>query len=471
MSRGAMPVTGIALALVAGPASAQDAAVPQRPAYNFQRFREDWSVLREIPEEERTDFWDPIKYIPLSRDGVIWASFGGSARLRLENWSNFNFVPGADDTFLLWRLLMHVDVHLGENIRAFVQGKSSLSTKRDLPGGTRTLDVDELDLEEAFADFRIPFGSDLSLTLRPGRQWLLFGRQRVVSPLTWSNTLRRWDGASAILECGGWTAQGFWGEFVPVLKYDFNVPDRQTQLYGVYATGPVLGSDLSMDFYMLGLDKGTNVTFDGTTGPERRYTLGGRAFGKVGATGLDYDVEGAWQWGDVGAGDVNAAMFGGIVGYRAEGLWGQPRFTAGFDWGSGDRTAGGDVETYNQLFPLGHAFLGYIDVIGRQNIASFNLGASVQPLKNFTVSLTGYQFWRADSADALYDAGGAVVRPGAPGASLNVGQEIDLVLSYQFDRHLLGELGYSHFFAGDFIDESGPGDDIDFLYVQLEYTF
>jgi hypothetical protein len=211
-----------------------------------------------------------IAPLPLSRDGVLWASFGGSARLRLENWSNFNFVPGADDTFLLWRLLMHVDGHVGENIRAFVQGKSSLSTKRDLPGGTRTLDVDELDLEEAFADFRIPFGSDLSLTLRPGRQWLLFGRQRVVSPLTWSNTLRRWDGASAILECGGWTAQGFWGEFVPVLKYDFNVPDRQTQLYGVYATGPVLGSYLSMDFYMLGLDKGTNVTFDGTTGSERR---------------------------------------------------------------------------------------------------------------------------------------------------------------------------------------------------------
>jgi hypothetical protein len=52
-----------------------------------------------------------------------------------------------------------------------------------------------------------------------------------------------------------------------------------------------------------------------------------------------------------------------------------------------------------------------------------------------------------------------------------VGSEIDLTLKYNFDRHTLMQLGYSHFFAGDFIDESGPDDDIDFAYAMLQYTF
>ena len=64
-----------------------------------------------------------------------------------------------------------------------------------------------------------------------------------------------------------------------------------------------------------------------------------------------------------------------------------------------------------------------------------------------------------------------MLRPGSAGSSRSIGQEIDLLLKYPFDRHLTGLLGYSHFFAGNFIQESGSDKDTDFLYVQLEYTF
>ena len=39
-----------------------------RPTYQFLRYNEDWSELRGVPESELTDFWDSIKYIPLSDD-------------------------------------------------------------------------------------------------------------------------------------------------------------------------------------------------------------------------------------------------------------------------------------------------------------------------------------------------------------------------------------------------------------------
>jgi hypothetical protein len=111
------------------------------------------------------------------------------------------------------------------------------------------------------------------------------------------------------------------------------------------------------------------------------------------------------------------------------------------------------------------------DSIGRQNIIDFNLGLACSPFAKATLGLTGHFFWRADTSDAVYNAGGTAVRAGGLGSSSEVGQEIDLTLKNKFDRHLVGLLGYSHFFAGDFIEESGSSDDIDFLYVQLEYTF
>jgi hypothetical protein len=32
-------------------------------------------------------------------------------------------------------------------------------------------------------------------------------------------------------------------------------------------------------------------------------------------------------------------------------------------------------------------------------------------------------------------------------------------------------VGYSHVFPGAFIDQTGPSNPIDYLYVQMEYTF
>jgi hypothetical protein len=401
----------------------------------------------------------------------MWVTFGGSARLRLEAWDGFGFGAPAndDDVFLLAQFLAHADVHFSKDLRFFVQGKSALSTDRDLPGGKRTLDVDTLDLQQAFGDVVFRFNEDAKLTVRPGRRELLFGKQRLVSPLGWSNTRRTWDGVSAIFECGGWKVEGFWTQFAPVKKYEFNDPDGQTEFFGAYATGKV--GAVGLDLYFLGLQRDDPITFNGTTGTEDRYTLGGRLFGKCGESGFDYDFEGAYQFGEVGSGDVSAFMIGSQLGYKAAEWWSAPRFHVGFDYGSGDERAGGDVETFNHLYPLGHAYLGYIDVVGRQNIIDFNVGAACTPMPKLKAALTGHFFWRDENADALYNAGGGVVRPGARGTDSEVGQEIDLTVSYRFDRHLTGLFGYSHFFAGDFISDTGADDDIDFVYAQLQYTF
>jgi Alginate export len=85
--------------------------------------------------------------------------------------------------------------------------------------------------------------------------------------------------------------------------------------------------------------------------------------------------------------------------------------------------------------------------------------------------LVQYFFWRASNRDALYNAAGAVLRPGTATDARYVGAELDLLVNYQFDRHLLGYVGYSHFFTGAFINRSGPDRNSDFVYAALQYTF
>ncbi len=445
-----------------------------RPKYRVLRFDEDWSALAGHDRTQTGGLFDPIKYIPLSDDSSIWASFGGHVRSRVESWDHFGFGgPGArHDTFLLQRVSLHGDVHFGDNLRLFAEGRTALATNRELPGGLRALDVDNIDLEQLFVDLTIPLEADNSVTIRPGRQVFLFGKQRLVSPLPWANTMRRWDGVSAIFDLSiGWKVHGFWSQFAPVQKYQFNDPDSQTQFYGVYATGTVPGTPHGLDLYFLGLDRDDMIMFNGTMGSEERYTAGGRVWGKIGDSGLDFDVEGAYQFGQVGGPQVSAFMVGSELGYRCSNCPAQPRLHIGLDYASGDDAAGDDVETFNQLFPLGHAYLGYIDIVGRQNIIDFSSGATLKPIDKMTLKLTGHLFWRADGDDALYNAGGGVVRAGALSNEREVGSEIDLLIKYAFNRHLSGMFGYSHFFAGDFIEESGSAADIDFFYLSMQLTF
>jgi len=67
------------------------------PAYKTLRYEEDWSFLRD--KSKRTDFFDPVKYIPLRRDREDWyLSIGGEVRPYPERFSNdgFGTIPGGN---------------------------------------------------------------------------------------------------------------------------------------------------------------------------------------------------------------------------------------------------------------------------------------------------------------------------------------------------------------------------------------
>ena len=392
--------------------------------------------------------------------------WGGSFRLRLEGWRNFAFLPDADDEFVLGRLLLFADTRFNDRIRLFVEGKSALSTDRDLPGGKRPIDVDTLALQQAYLDLNLVESStDVSLQL--GRQALSYGRQRLVSPLPWGNTLRTWDGALVRAgSAGKWTADAFYTWFVPVDKYDTNRRDDDQPFYGVYATY-LAKPQRGIDAYWLHREL-ANAVFNGTEGPERRDTFGLRLYHQSGPWRADVEV--ALQTGRIGANDIDASM----AALELKRFWEDgvvESVSAGVDYGSGDRSPGGKVETFSHLYPLGHAYLGYMDFIGRQNIIAAFLRSRFRVFDKAVVEVTGFTFSRAHRADGLYNAGGGLLRPGDASTDKDVGKELDITLARPVGDSGNLLIGYSHFFPGDFVKTSGPSASSDFAYVQYLLKF
>jgi len=448
--------------------SVQQQAVPQQPAFHKLRYEEDWSVLRGTLRDKQNE---EFKFVPLNSQETAFVSFGGQVRLRGELWRDFAFGgPGSrNDEFGLMRVRLHSDLWLSPHFRVFLEGKSSLATSRELPGGLRTLDVDTADIQNLFVDINL-MTDQASTTLRLGRQEMQLGKQRLVSPLDWANTRRTFDAARLVVKGGGWRIDGFWSEFTGVRKYSLNcADDTGIDFYGIYASRQ--GAAVNYDLYWLGYRR-ERAAWLSFTGEENRQTFGGRLGGIFADDQGFFDLEAALQTGTVGEAGVLAAMLAAQLGYtfRADSL--APRVYTGLDYGSGDEDPGdSDIGTFNQLFPLGHAYLGFIDIVGRQNIVDWSVGASIFPFPKTRFAADLHNFWRASETDALYNAGGGVVRVGGPGISRRVGSEIDLTISRPVNRHLLFTGGFSHFFTAGFLRESGPGEAINFLFGQIQATF
>lgn len=451
------------VAVSTGIVSIGAAAQEGPPAYQNLRFNEDW---RSTPEDGYGDFFDPIKNIRLSDSSTL--SVGGQIRLRHEVWSNFGFNHANDDTFLAWRSFLHTDWRFGDHLRLFVEGKTANLTERELPGGRRAaLDEDELDLWNTFLQLDYSPG-EYTVMVRAGRQEMQYGRQRLISPLDWASNRRIFDGVRFTLARPSkkWSLDGFWTIPVQLRRHKFNQTNDIRNFSGLYYKAKP-HAKLGIEGYFFYLDDDNRETAVDSD----LYTVGGRFWGDI-AHGLSFDLETAYQFGNRNNTGIDAWMVATELTYRPKEVRLAPWVAVGFDYASGDDDpADHNTGTFNQLFPLGHAFNGYIDVVGRQNIVDAHGTVGFWPVaKKVSFKTDIHFFWLADEDDALYNAGGGVVRRGGVDET-SVGTELDLTLAYKIDRHASFTVGYSHFFPGAFIRETGSENGINFLYTQMKYTF
>ena len=135
-----------------------------------------------------------------------------------------------------------------------------------------------------------------------------------------------------------------------------------------------------------------------------------------------------------------------------------------YDYASGNNI-GGDFNQFNQLFPLAHKYLGFIDAVQRANIESPNILITLKPAEKVSLLCWYWHFMSNQDSDIVPSIGGT---PLQSTASKDLGDELDLIATYQIDPRSNVLVGWSHFWRGNKI--LAPKD-ADFFYTQWELNF
>ncbi|MFM2166335.1 MAG: hypothetical protein RIS79_706, partial [Verrucomicrobiota bacterium] len=144
-----------------------------------------------------------------------------------------------------------------------------------------------------------------------------------------------------------------------------------------------------------------------------------------------------------------------------------------YSFGTGDSDpSDGRVNTFQNLFPTNHPPYGLMDTFSWQNMHNVVLRLAAQPHAKVKTTLDFHAFWLATTGDAWYRANGTTrVRGIHPNASSHTGCELDFTAQAKLNAHLDMLLGYSHFFAGAYLSDTGASSDAEFAYLMLTLNY
>ena len=447
--------------------TASHAYAAERPALTANsRFEENYEFLSD--PAKRTDFFDPVKYIPLGDDPHTYLSFGGEVRERYEGFLNnplFGLNHLNHDDYLLSRTLLSADLHVTPYFRSFVQlGHHDVYGKDGAITGTER---SKFDLQQAFAEGDLPLGNGDKVTLRTGRQEMPLGSQRLVSFREGPNIRQSFDAIRAIYQSDEYSLTTFISRPVEIRDASFDdISDHKQDFWGIYGVVP-LTKVLSTDLYYLGLNR-EDAHFAQGTAEEKRHSLGTRLWGKSG--GFDYNEEAVYQFGTFGDGDIRAWTVASDNGYTFKDAPWTPRFGIKADIASGDKNKNNkDLNTFNALFPKG-AYFTENALIGPANFIDLQPNITLKPCSDVMVNFGADILWRENTNDAIYRQPNVAIAGTAGKGGQYTGTQGFILSTWQIDPHVSLTATYVHFAVGDAIKHAGGGDD-DYIGSWLTYRF
>ncbi len=436
-------------------------ANPAAGAHKGLFYNNDFTYLQD-PCYDGWALGDSLKLMPAASGDWGTLSIGGQYRARYQSEIGMGRVgaattPRFEDTqadFVLSRLRLYGDWKINDLVRVYVEGIHAEGTDDGGDYFARIIDVNRGDFLNLFIDLKLTE----SLTARVGRQELLYGAQRVVSPLDWANTRRTFDGVRLLYKKNEWSIDTFLTYFVPPNPSNLDDANSDIGFYGSYATYSGF-ENFTLDAYYLGFDNNLGLGNDFSV-----HTLGVRMHGGLG--NWLWELEGGPQFGrqsDVRGGVDHSAGFATVgLGRKMQTLPGGTTIWMYYDYASGDDGAG-NFNGFNQLFPLAHKYLGFIDAVARNNIEAPNMliTSKLGPKWNF---LLWYWHFMSNTDAPVPSIGNTP----AQNASKDLGDELDILLKYSICPRSNILFGWSHFWRGNKIN--GP-EDADFLYGHYLINF
>ncbi|MCJ2181974.1 alginate export family protein [Novosphingobium sp. 1949] len=344
----------------------------------------------------------------------------GTVRARYEAIDN-QFRPGLDRNSDA--LLLQTDLQI-EYDTGPVRVGTEITDSRAYGGGTgsslSTTEVNALAVTQAYLAFDLgsALGAGSTTTFEAGRFTMDLGSRRLSARNSYRNTINAFTGFRA--DWKGAKGQKFTAFYtMPVVR----LPDDQDGIldndvhadsqsfdltfWGAFASTPIAGGAATLETYFYGLDE--NDTPDTATTNRHLRTPGARLHRAAKAGTIDFDIEGAYQFGNVRASksasaarlDVSAYFAHGELGYTFASGW-APRVAFELDVASGNK-GGGSYNRFDTLYGARRFEFGPTSLygaLGRNNIRSIGLLASAKPSKR--LALTG--MYRAAWADSVDDS-------------------------------------------------------------------
>ena len=367
------------------------------------------------------------------------------------------------------------------------------------------------------------FAGVQGLSVKAGRQYIVFGNHSLFGHFDWANTGFSHDGVmlqystKAVESYLGWfrTSEGDLGQASPTGSVQGNVVGG-----GVGQPGATADADMFIFYNQIKSVPGFliepyyflyhNQTPSNTLGAQtlgtpksqnqNRHNIGNRIEMRKG--NLDAINEVTYQFGSMGgsptganansaaAGNqkdihINAFATRNWIGYtHYQSTW-KPRLAFNFDYATGDgranctTTAGAATgcrtsNTFENMFPTNHIHMGYMDVQAWKNMMSPSINFQARPTKDDHIEIWFTSLNLANSKDNWYRGGqGVYVFSKTNNTKKHIGDELDLSYTHMFmDGKLAFQATYGHLFAGGYIQENlGTSSNQDWAYAQLWMNF
>lgn len=405
-----------------------------------------------------------------------------------------------DDAWLLNRFRLGLALKPVSWFKFYAQTQDSreaFSDRANIPGVRGAEGDDIFDLRQLYVQLGDVKRFPLLLTV--GRQVITYGDGRLVGDSRWGNFGRTFDAVRLRFEQPKFWIEPFFARPVQIERHAFNESDAGDNFGGIYFSTEAVPKQTS-DLYFYYRDKeDSQPDFDPTNridpqgtwnGPAARFaTFGGRVKSKADALkGWDYTGEVAYENGDLYQTtrssprfDLSAFATHVSGGYTAKQIPWTPRLGLEYDFASGDRNPNdGKSQSFQNLYPSNHEKYGFMDEFSWRNIHDARVQLNAKPVKKLDLELDYHAFWLADTHDYWYRSNGlSALRTRTPdgrdvrtiGARNFAGQEIDLTATWEATKNVKVQAGYSHFFAGGYLADTGPSDDADFGYLMTTISF
>jgi len=439
-------------------------------------FASTFGVYGSGPQIEQSDEWDKFfdswaKPISLGSE-QFKIKFSGESRYRLELKDSFNFSRKYEDDVLnLFRNRLGVQIEAGSNVTFFAQGQDSESFARQRANRSSSF-VNRLDLHQLYVEAKSPI-KEIPLTIKAGRQKLMYGDQRFVGPLDWSNVSRVFDAVKTVWKWSEKVQTDFWySQVVPINRSQADSADHSNHFWGAYiATKPIVDHIFDI-FLLVRHDEDNELPGERSyqKGQLKEYTAGNLLKGKK--YGFDYGIEWAYQFGSKSHNLIDAFAWHSELGYTFSKIMWKPWIGAEFNHGSGDESpSDGRAGNFDNLFPTNHIYYGYMDLASLRNINHVKVGVSAKPTEKIKLAADYHFFFLDTNQSPWFNSGQTAIRAANTNASTDIGREIDLTFWYQMSKHLKLLIGYGYFSAGPFVKDTGSDTNANFFYVQPTIAF